>query len=200
MAIEKANILTFVNTALQENYSNTDLDDQIQMVLDELSKRDMLVGTATPSLVNGDTTIDYPTGYRAMIALTLTLTTSGSAQFPLLPLKGGHEEYRQLLHNDNTTGITRWFSKFNSKFWLWRPINQAATVLIEYIKDHPQDVDTIEFDETKYKNVIYSGACYYTALTRKKKSYLEIWTPKWLYDLGQAELEVVHPARFVEGN
>jgi hypothetical protein len=200
MAITKANILTFVNTALQENFSGTQLDTEIQQVLDDLSDEDLLVGSDdTQTLSSGDLTLNTPTGFRALIAITLTITSSGSEQYPLQKLKGGHQEYRKLRHNDSSSGIPRWFSEFNDLFYLWRPPNQNFSTLIEYYKDHPQDVNTIEFDEGKYKNVIYNGVTYFVAMNRGKITYLNIWKPAYYEEKAKIILEHPPLPRFCEG-
>ena len=201
MSIVKADILTFVNESLQESFSGTDLDFEIQQCLDDMSKEDMLVDTDdSQDLENGDTTLDEPTGFRALVTITLTITSSGSEQFPLVALKQGHQEYRKLRHNDNTVGIPRWFSNFDKQFFLWRPPNQDFTSLIEFYKDHPQDIDNIEFDETKFKNTVYAGSTYYAALRRKKVSYIGIWRP--IYEDAKAKdaNSIPHIPRFVRGN
>ena len=86
---------------------------------------------------------------------TVTIMANGSKQFPLIGLKRGHPQYRELRHSDDSVGIPRWFSNFNSQFFLWRPPNQAFTSLIEYYKDHPQNVSSIEFDDS-FRNAIYA--------------------------------------------
>ena len=86
MAITKANILTRVNERLQTAF--TDIDTQIQEILDDLSEEDLLVATdSTQTLSSGDTVLLEPTGFRALIAITLTITSSGSQQYPLIKLK-----------------------------------------------------------------------------------------------------------------
>ena len=178
MTILKADILTRVNSRLQT--AETDIDVEIQETLDDLSEHDLLVGSdASQSLVADDTTLDYPTGFRAMIALTLTITASGSEQFTLQKLKGGHREYRDLRHNDNSNGIPRQYSDFNEKFYLWRPANAAMTALIEYYKDHPVDVANIEFGEM-FRNVIYAGVTYRVALEKGRTRMIDIWRPIYL--------------------
>ena len=175
MSIVKADILTEVNDNLQTNL--TDIDKFIQKTLDDLSEEDLLVGTdSTQTLTSGDTTLNEPTGYRAVIAITLTVTSSGSEQFPLVKLKRGHKQYRELRHNDNSTGIPRWFSNFNSLFFLWRPPNQAFTSLIEFYKNHAQNVGSIEFDDN-FKNVIYAGATFKAALEFGRIKAISIWGP-----------------------
>ncbi len=176
MSIEKANILTFVNQALRENFTGDGLDVEIQMTLDDLSEEDLLVESVEANVAIGDTTIAHPTGFRAEIAITLS-TQAGVANDPLVKIKGGQREYRILRDNDAATGIPEAYSSFNGFFFIWRGAASIFTALIEYYKDHPQDVNTIEFDETKFKNVVNSGVTYYTALLRNKRSYIGIWNP-----------------------
>ena len=198
MTIAKADILTEVNDNLQT--ALTDIDKFIQKVLDDLSEEDLLVGTDnTQTLVAGDKTLDEPTGFRALVNIVLTITSSGSEQFPLIGLKQGHTEYRKLRHNDNSTGIPRWFSNFDGLFYLWRPANQAFTSLIEYYKDHAQDVDAIEFGDN-FRNAIYAGATFYTALKYQRSNSISIWKP--MYDDAKRKRidSIVHIPRFVRGN
>ena len=115
MAITKADILTRVNERLQTAF--TDIDTQIQEILDDLSEEDLLVDTDdSQTLTNGDLNLVHPTGYRAMVAITLKITSSSSEQHPLIKLSQGHSQYRELRHNDDTVGIPRWFSDFDKKF------------------------------------------------------------------------------------
>ena len=198
MTITKGDILTRVNERLQMAF--TDIDTQIQEILNDLSENDLLVGTdATQTLVSGDTTLAHPTGFRALVAITLTVTASGSAQHPLIKLKQGHKEYRGLRHNDDTVGIPRWFSDFNDLFFLWRPPNQAFTSLIEFYKDHPQDVDNIEFDDN-YKNAINAGVAWKMALEKGRNRMIAIWGAVYA-DAKQKRINsFVHQPRFVRGN
>lgn len=182
MTILKADILIDVNGNLQTDgqFSGNDIDVQIQKVLDDLSEEDLLVGTDdSQTLVSGNKTLAYPTGFRAMVSITLTITSSGSEQFPLIKLQGGHEEYRALRHNDDSVGIPRWYSDFNSLFHLWRPANQAFTSLIEFYKDHAQNVNTIEFADN-FKNVIYAGATFYLATKLGRTRMINQWGALYL--------------------
>ncbi len=199
MAILKADILTEVNVNLQENFSASDIATAIQMCLDDLSEEDLLVDTdSTQTLVDGDTVLVEPTGFRALVDITLTITSSGSNQHPLTKLKRGHKQYRELRHNDDSVGIPRWFSHFNGQFFLWRPPNQAFTSLIEYYKEHPQGVDDIEFPDN-FRNAIYTGVSYYTALKHKKISYISLWLP--IYENAKLKRinSIAQQPRFVNG-
>jgi hypothetical protein len=200
MTIAKADILTEVNDNLQEEFAAGDIETSIQKCLDDISEEDLLVDSdSSQSLSIGDKTLDLPTGFRAMIAISLTLTGSGSEQYPLIALKGGHRQYRELRHNDDSTGIPRYYSEYDDKFYLWRPTNQAATVLIEYYKNHPQDVDNIEFADN-FKNAIYAGVTYYLALKHKKTSYVQLWLPIYENAKEKRTDAIVHIPRFVRGN
>ena len=167
--------------------------------MDDLSEEDLLVETdETQTLVSDDTTLDEPTGFRALINIVLTITSSGSEQFPLIPLKGGHREYRRLRHNDDSIGIPRWFSNFDGKFYLWRPANQAFTSLIEYYKNHPQDVDNIEFGDN-FKNAIYAGVTYKMALEKGRTRMIQLWLPIYEDAKLKRANSIVHQPRIVEG-
>ena len=198
MAIEKATILVQVNKRLQ--LAETDIDVPIQEILDDLSEEDLLEDTdGDQTLVNGSTTLDEPTGFRALIDIVLTVTATGSEQFPLIALKGGIKEYDQLRHNDNTVGIPRWFANSNGQFFLWRPANQAFSSLIRYYKDHPQDVDNIEFGDN-YKNAIYAGVAMKVAMEKSNTRMINQWAA--IYgDAKQKRINsTVHIPRFVRGN
>ena len=271
MAITKANILTRVNERLQTSF--TDIDAQIQEVLDDLSEEDLLVksnggdfddiviilganifvmGDLTPIaaagdtirisgcsaddnnsewliseisyidpatvitlteeldvavdgtlhigpiISNGDFTFDEPAGYRAMVSLSLTINSTNSKQSPLIKLPGGHKQYRELRHNDNATGIPSFFSHFNGKFYLWRPPSEDFTALIEYYKNHPQDVDNIEFDDN-FKNVIYAGATFKCALEKGRTRMIQLWGPVY-HDAKQKRIDsMVYQPRIVRG-
>lgn len=198
MTIAVAQILTEVNDNLQT--ALTDIDKFIQKVVDDLSEEDLLIGTDdTQTLSNGDLVLNEPTGFRALVAITLTITSSSSEQFPLMALKGGHYEYRQLRHNDDTVGIPRWFSNFNAQFFMWRPPNQDFSSLIEYYKSHPQiSGDNIAFGDN-FRNAVYAGATFYTALKFSRTKALSTWGPMYA-DAKQKRIDsFVHQPRFVRG-
>ena len=270
MSILKADILTRVNKRLKT--AETDIDAQIQEILDDLSEEDLLVGTdggdftitsivgdeivvtgdatkraadgdtirisgcsaagnnttwtissmtyvapsttvtataallaATngtlhigPILSNGDLTLDEPAGYRAMVSLSLNINASNSKQFPLIKLPQGHSQYRELRHNDNATGIPRYFSHFNGKFHLWRPPGQDLTALIEYYKNHSQDVDNIEFGDI-FRNTIYAGATFKVALEHRMTTNIQLWGTVYA-DAKQKRIDsMIHQPRIVRG-
>ncbi|KKN73465.1 hypothetical protein LCGC14_0400400 [marine sediment metagenome] len=181
--IVKADIITDVNENLQLGLAagSTDLDRAIIKTLTDMSNRGLLVGTdATQTLVDGSTTLAYPTGFRKGGVINITLIDgSGVEKTPLIKLRGGHQEYRELRHNDNTSGVTEEYSEFNKQFFLWRPANQAYTTLIEYRKNHAKDADSIEF-ETEFESLMFAGTTFWKAIATKRTSSIAIWSP--MYD------------------
>ena len=182
--IVKADIIADVNDNLQLALAGTDLDKAIIKTLHDMSKRGLLVGIDnTQLLVDGDTTLDYPTGFRKGGVINITLTdAAGAEKGPLLKLLRGHNEYRELRHNDSSTGTTIWFSEFNKQFYLWRPANQAYTTLIEYSKNHAKDADNIEF-ETEFENLMFAGATYWYAAKLGRTTGIALWGPIYYAEL-----------------
>lgn len=185
--IAKSDIINDVNDNLQIAASGTDLDRAIIAVLTDMSNRALLVGTdADQTLVDGDLTLNYPTGFRSVINITL-IDSSGAEKTPLIKLPDGHKEYRELRHNDSSTGTTEYYSEFNKKFYLWRPADQAYTTLIEYIKNHAKDADNIEF-ETEFENLMFAGTTFWYAAKMNRSSSVALWGPIYGAELKTAML------------
>ena len=185
--IVKADIIEDVNENLQTAYSGTELDRAIIKTLNDMSNRSLLVGTdSTQTLSDGSKTLNYPTGFRYAISITL-ITGDGAEQSPLITLPGGHQEYRENRHNDDGTGIPEWYSEFNEKFYLWRPAGSAYTTLIEYYKDHAKDADNIEFT-TEFENLMFAGTTFWKAMAMKRTSSIVIWAPIYQNELRKASL------------
>lgn len=183
--IVKADIIEDVNENLQIAKTGTDLDRAIIKTLTDMSNRGLLVGTNdTQTLVNGSTTLAYPTGFRNLISITL-IDGSGAEKTPLIKLPGGHREYRELRHNDNSSGTTEWYSEFNEQFFLWRPADRAYTTLIEYRKNHAKDADNIEF-ETEFENLMFAGATFWHAVAMNRSKSIAIWGPMYQRELNSA--------------
>jgi hypothetical protein len=187
--IVKADIIADVDDNLQTALGFTDLDKAIIKTLSDMSNRGLLVGIdATQVLVDGDTTLAYPTGFRKGGVINITLIdAAGLEKGPLEKMHGGHNEYRKLRHNDSSAGTTVWFSEFNKEFYLWRPANQAYTTLIEYSKNHAKDADNIEF-ETEFENLMFAGATYWYAAKLGRPTALSLWGPIYNGELRLAML------------
>ncbi len=182
--ITKANIIADVNENLEDEFSTTgtDLDRAILKTLTDMSNRSLLVGTdSDQTLEEGNLTLEYPTGFRGVINITLT-DGSGINKAPLTALPQGHKQYRELRENDSSTGLPEWYSKFNEQFHLWRPPSEAFTALIEYYKNHPKDVANIEFDTT-FENLMFAGTTFWKAVAQKRLSMIPIWGPIYQNEL-----------------
>ena len=185
--IAKADIIADVNDNLQIALSGTGLDKAIIKTLTDMNNRALLVGTdATQTLVGGDTTLAYPTGFRSVINITL-IDGSGAEKAPLKKLPGGHHEYRELRHNDSSSGTTEWYSEFNKQFFLWRPADGAYTTLIEYRKNHAKDADNIEF-ETEFESLMFAGATFWHAVKMNRSASIALWAPIYQNELRLAML------------
>ena len=185
--IVKADIIADVNRNLQIAESGTDLDFAINKVLTDMSKRGLLVDSdSLQTLSDGGLTLNYPTGFRHAIAITLT-DANGTPLRPLKKLPGGHPEYRRLRHDDLATGFTQWYSEFEELIYLWRPASQAYTTLIEFRKNHAKDPDNIEFT-TDFENLMFAGATFWKATSMKNTSGIAIWGPIYQDELRWASL------------
>jgi len=195
---KKSEIIAVVNDALREAYSGTQLDTAIQLCLNDLSNENLLVSTdESQSLTSGDLSINYPTDYKDLVAITLVDSSNVEGK-PLKKLPGGHKTYRELRDNDASTGITSWFSEFDDKFWLWRPANGSYTPKIEYYRRHPQTPEDILFGDD-FRNAIYFGAIYYKALLEKKTDYIAIWRPVYLVEKEERRLSAKEQPRIIRG-
>lgn len=177
MAIDKDDILIFVNNALQKSFAVTDIEPEIKTVLQKLSDNDLLIGSDDTNYPANTVTIDQPTGFRSEIALTPT-NSGGVECDPLFALPGGYQEYRTLKSNDANRGIPTAYTLFNKVFYIWRPLNTAYDILIDYYKNHPLDPDNIEFGD-EFTDCINSGVTYYKARNQALRTYMGDWKIEW---------------------
>lgn len=185
----KSSILSVVGEALLADtggFTGSDLDNAINMCLKDLSQPEncpLDAEDTNQSLAANSETLNHPTDYVGLIAITLT-NSSSVADAPLTKLKGGHKEYRRLRDSDSSLGQPEWFSSFNGKFYLWRNSNGTYTVLIEYLRTHPETPTNILYGEDA-RLAIYAGVCYYKALLMKKNSSLAVWGPEYAKEKGK---------------
>ena len=175
--MEKAEILTFVNAVLGR--SETDIDVEIQIVLDDLSKHNLLTAEDTDqTLESGDTYLEYPTGFKQLVSIVLNDGTYDGP--PLKKIPGGHKEYRQWMEDETSTDYSEpeWYSEYDSKFFVYHPADGDYTSVIEYYKYHPQDVNTIEFGD-EFKNCIKFGTAFEVACAKGLSRYISIWGPRY---------------------
>jgi len=179
-------------------FSADDLDRQIKKTLTDMSNRGLLVGSdATQTLVSGDTTLDYPTGFRSAISITLT-DTSSNANYPLIKLPGGQKEYRQNIAYGGNTSFPRYYSEFDGKIYLIGTAAKSYTVLIEYRKNHAKDPDNIEFT-TDFENVMFAGVTYWKAVAYNRNNAIGLWLPVYQNELRIATLNRKQQSSLMRG-
>ncbi len=180
MAIEKADILTFINQALLTNFVQADVDEAIKATQTDLAKYNLL--TATPvevAKVSGDTSIAFPTLFKKLISIT---PNDGSIdRNPLISLGGGYKEYKHRISGTqvNSTIGQMWYAQYNSQFFVYPTLTQDMTFTIDYYQHSARDVDNIAYGD-EFANALNFGSTYHAALFRKKVSYVNIWLPVWL--------------------
>jgi len=175
MSLTKSNILTYVNDKL--NRSETDIDDEIQEILDELADEDLLIATdESQSLESGDTSLDYPTNYKQLVVLTLNDGTYDSDPLERV----SHKEYREWMKNGNSSDYSEpeYYSEFDGKFWLYPVPDGDYTAKIEHYKYHPAVADGILFGD-EFKTCINAGAVWSVATAKGLSRYIGIWYPKY---------------------
>lgn len=185
--IVKADIVVDVNDNLQISAGTNGLDRFIIKTLIDMSNRGLLVDTdSTQTLVDGSKTLNYPTGFRSAINITLT-DSSGNELEPLIKLSGGQKEYRRQIAFGSFTSNPHWFSEFENKFYLLGSSAAAYTVLIEFRKNHAKDADSIEFT-TEFENLMFAGVTYWKALQLGRTKALILWKPTYDAEMRKAVL------------
>ena len=185
MALDKADILTFVKQALNEpNFVQADVDEAIKATLTDMAKYNLL--TATPvevAKVSGTKSIAFPTLFKKLISIS---PNDGSVdRNPLIALGGGYKEYRRNLSGtqvNSAVGQT-WFAQYNKQFFIWPTLTQDITFTIDYYQHSARDVDSIAYGD-EFANALNYGSTYHAALFRKKTSYVDIWLPIYLAERG----------------
>ena len=176
MSILKADILTFVNAKL--NRAETDIDTEIQTVLNDLSDEYLLTSSdLSQSLAGGSTYLVYPTNFKEIIALVLS--DSVQSYIPLKPQS--YAEYLEAMTYNASTGKPEYYSEYDGKFYMYPAPNAADTAYtakIEYYRYHPQDVATILFRD-EFKNAINFGVTAEVAASKKLVDYISLWGQRY---------------------
>ncbi len=175
MAIDRNDIIAFVNEALQTNFSGTDLDVAIKTCLNDLSKSNLLTGEdTTQTLADGDETLDYPDCFKQEI--TITLNDGSNDLAPLVPLAGGFREYKNLMRSFNAglrSNPTQ-FAKNNNKIFIYPTAGASFTTDIWFYKHHAQSADTFEFGDDAI-NAINFGTTHFKSHLMRREWYADKW-------------------------
>lgn len=197
MAIAKATLLTFVNNQL--NRSETDIDEQIILILGDLLIFNFLEAQDTSlTLSDGSTSFTLPTNYKSLISIVLN---DGSVDLePLLPMPGGYKGYRDAMDSvvSGDESRPKFYAIFNGKCYVYPTADQAYTITFDYYKYNALDADNIEYGD-EFTNLFKFGAAYYLAMKRSLSRYIAIWQPTYQNQI--TLMSLAHPGqpRFAGG-
>ena len=191
----KTDIINFYNEAVRGKLTEDSeaLDISIQLTLNDLTTDlDSLRATdEDQTLEVDDKTLDYPTDFKSLVSIVL-INSSGVRQAPLRPLKGGHQEYRDLRYLTSSNGLPIQYSEFDSKFWLWQPADGDYTSEIEYYRYHPtEQLDNILLDKF-FTDCIKFGTVFYKQALKGNPKYISIW--KTMYDNEKEKCRLLLPS------
>ena len=180
MALTKQNILDFVNSKLHT--SETDIDSEIQEVLDDLSDANLLMASeAVADLAAASTTIVRPTLFKQLVTIVLDDGTSNPR--PLWALPGGQPELRRALRYSPSQGTPEWFTEFGLLFYIYPISDGVYTPTIEYFKfhagaDEETGADAIEFGN-EFSTTIKQGAAFNVATKKRMAEQMVLWGQKY---------------------
>ena len=176
VSISKSDVLDFVNEKLHR--SETDIDDEIQRVLDNLADANLLVGSDTGTITsNYDTTIDLPTNFKQMISLRLNDGSNDGA--PLIRIPGGIRGYRERQADGLDYGEPEYYAEFNGKCYLDPACDGAYTPYFEFYSYHPPlsgDTGNILFGG-EFDRAIKYGVTFEVASTKRMSAQMAVYGP-----------------------
>jgi hypothetical protein len=184
-SITRAIIYAFCNKVWQDSVNSTTstlFDQALQMVLDDLSSKIEIIRAIddTQSLAVEEYALAYPTGLMPGGLISITLTDAAGLSYePLEPFSRGLRDYRALLQNNGSVGQPDSYIEAEDDQWyVWRPANQTFTVLIEYYRTHPQDLETILLPDSCMM-AVKVGTAYFEAVLRRNSEYQATWGPHY---------------------
>ncbi len=180
MTITYAKTLTFVNSVLRR--TETDVNVELQTVLDELSDLYLLIGQDTSqTLSDGSVSFSKPS---LCIEVTQITLNDGSYDLrPLIALPGGYKEYLRLIANISTgdRSVPRWRTEHNGVYYVYPTSGGSYTSTIDFYKrhaDHADGADDISFGD-EFRSCIYWGVTFYVALKYGLSRYFDLWGTKY---------------------
>lgn len=191
MSITAGNVLTFCNNVLRR--SETDVDLQIQTILDDLSQGPFIPAVdATQSLADDDEYLTLPDEYYSMVSVALHDGTSWLR--PLKSFPGGYKAYRDQRGGAASVEVSapEYYTVWGGKIWLWPIVGQSYTSRIDFWKIHAQDVATIEFSD-EFRRAINFGTTFEVAMKFKLPDAIQLWGPR--YQNEKELMRLSHPGQ-----
>ena len=179
MSITKANVLSYVNEQL--NRSETDIDTELQDILDDLCRGPYIEARDTSQTVAvGSTELAKPTlCYRDMI-ISIVLNDGSNDLPPLKEFPGGFKAYSDLMGDAGVVFVsnpTHW-TMWRDIIYLWPTVGQSYTSVIDYYKQHGTDLDSIEFSDD-WRRAINYGVTRNVALKRKMPDMFNVYAAQY---------------------
>lgn len=171
MAVTRVGILAFVNKKLNLSpaLSGTVLDISIQEVVDELSEDKFLEKVdASQNLTSSSGFLTDPSDMIDDGLISIVLNDGSVDLAPLLPLKGGYEEYLNNKSgvNNNLSGNPTYYARRLGRIYLLPSPGASYTTTITYFKFHAAVDASLEFSDL-FRNTIYHGVAMKEAADRR---------------------------------
>ena len=189
VGISAGGVLTFVNRRLRR--SETNIDTELQSVLDDLSQGPYIAGVdESQSISDDEEYLAKPDEYFSMISIVLNDGTSDRP--PLKPFPGGYKAYKKERGNVSSvyTSHPIYYVVWGDYIWLYPIPGQTYTARIDYHKVHAQDVDTIEFSD-EWRRAINFGTTFEVAATYKLPDQIAMWSQR--YEAEKERQRLAHP-------
>lgn len=190
MSVLKSEILSFCNTKLIRNDSIADIIDEINLVLDDLSKMgkwpDLYranVEADRVTLSSGTSSSNLPTGLRVLDYIVINDGDSDGAPLTELEFNDWLEE-REDESSSNYDEPVQFARRGKQLFW--QPIPDGAyTAKFWFWRHHPGtsgETEDILFGN-EFDRVIKYGVCAEVAKTHKMTGYIELWEGRYLAEV-----------------
>jgi hypothetical protein len=197
MSITKTNLLAFVNNALHRSPAETDIDVQIQSVVDDLSQGPYIEAVdEDQTLTDGDTYLTLPTDY--FLLNSIILNDGSNDLRPLKPYPGGYKELADEKGNVQSinAGHPEYYAIWNGLIYIYPAAGQSYEATINYYKLHSAITETLEFSD-EWKRAVQFGAAFEVACKYKLADYMQIWGARYEAEKEKQRLAHPGPARIV---
>jgi len=200
MSVLKTEIRTFCNAKLIREDALADIMDEIQLVLDDLSKMakwpDLYRANVTAdqaTLVEDTESSNLPTGCRVLDYIVINDGTNDGR-----PLKEiTFEKWLKRREDGSSSGEPKRFARRGKKVY-WDPVSDDDyTAKFYFWRHHPKvDVAKIDDDEDilfgdEFDRVIKYGVCFEVAKTHKMKEggYIDLWGGNYMVEVAKMKPE-----------
>lgn len=190
MSVLKTDILTFCNAKLNRSDAIADIIDEINEVLDDLSKMgkwpDLYRANVTAdqvSLVSGTSSSDLPTGCRVLDFIVINDGDNDGKPLKDMTFEKWLEN-REDESSSNYDEPKRFARRGKKVFWDKIP-DDDYTAKFWFWRHHPGTTGSTEdilFGD-EFDRLIKYGVCAEVAKTHKMKSYIDLWEGRYMAEV-----------------